>query len=100
MLACKEVDSDGTRDSSGSGSDAGGGGGSDGGGGGGAAICIRVFESFDSDFQLEWAGGATDGVAKGGGCAVRFPRRVPRRSIELRDRVCVYMCAGYNIFFI
>jgi len=33
----------------------GGGGGSDA-GGGGAAICIRVFESFDSDFQLAGRG--------------------------------------------
>lgn len=51
-----------------------------------------MLESFDSDFQLaearvEGGRGAIDGVAKGGGCAVRFPRRVPRRSIELPDRV-------------
>lgn len=38
--------------------------------------------------------GARRGRENGGGCAVRFPRRAPRRSIEPPDR------AGYNIFFI
>lgn len=65
-----------------------------------AAMQRSAFERSNRSIAIsskgEWGGGGggASGSRNGGGCAVRFPRRAPRRSIEPPDR------AGYNIFFI